>query len=115
MKNKRYLSLDSPKVTMDSLEQIEREYKAWKPANLEEEEEFWRIAEKVTGVLKFPVERPLNQTFTPADNEYWKAFVLLIFGAWKAHQANALRLAEDREAGRERTYGPLFKEHEPEA
>jgi hypothetical protein len=37
-----------------------------------------------------------------------EAYGLLLFGAWKAHQANALRVAEDIEAGREQVYGPFL-------
>jgi hypothetical protein len=104
--------LENLEIPADSLEQIEREYQAWKPENKEEFREFMKLAATVTGVLKFPEKRSSFRPRTPADIRMQEAFSLLLLGAWKAHQANALRVAEDIEAGHEQAYGPwlVFEE-----
>jgi preprotein translocase subunit Sss1 len=51
--------LEGLKLPMDSLEQIAREYEAWKP-DKEEFREFFKLAALVTGVLKFPEKRSLS-------------------------------------------------------
>ena len=100
--------LESLKLPMDTLQQIEREYNAWRPEDKQEFREFFRLAALVTGVLKFPEKRSLSRPKSPADIKMNEAYGLLLFGAWKARQANALRVAEDIEAGREQVYGPFL-------
>lgn len=99
--------LEDLKLPMDMLEQIGREYTAWEPEK-EELREFMKLAATVTGVLKYPEKHSTFGRHSPADIKMQEAFSLLTLGAWKAHHANALRVAEDIEAGREETYGPFL-------
>ncbi len=100
--------LESLKLPLDTLEQIDREYKSWKPADKEEFLEFFKLAALVTGVLKFPEKRSSFRPHSPADIKMNEAYSLLLLGSFKAYQANKLRIAEDIEAGREQVYGPFL-------
>lgn len=97
--------LEGLKLSMDSLEQMERDFESWERDD-EEDQEFIKLVSKITGVLKFPVN-PTPRKSTPADIKMADTWSLLVLAAWKAHQANTLRVAEDIEAGRDETYGPL--------
>jgi hypothetical protein len=100
--------LEGLKLPMDTLQQIEREYNAWRPEDKQEFRAFFKLAATVTGVLKFPEKRSSFRPHSPADIRMNEAYSLLILGSFKAYQANRLRVAEDIEAGREQVYGPFL-------